>query len=360
MMQATDRADLRTLYERAADAPVAVGDTVSDRRVVGFYSTGQDGPAVDHVLLDGEDRSSPPDRPLTCRGDLPGLERTGSSPVAGLRPEHLQLAPAHLGTAMEAALDSQPGGSFVREMLDRIASLRHHAWLVGGSVRDLLSPGPAGAVQDFDVTGTIGPGCLDSMVRLRRRTDAGDYKASLSPRNIWSVKSRLGGPRLVEYKPLTSPDSPPHVFGGGLDDDVRTRDLTFNALYYDRHHGVLADPCGQGRSHLDARVIDTPNASADVVEKACVVIRSLKFRLRYQSVDSRPIVAWIMDNLPDDFAARITEPGWKRLIGTRHRSGLSELADEEEIAVVGEFGEKPVRLVKEIRTKALEELGGGA
>jgi hypothetical protein len=294
-----------------------------------------------------------PYRLLTCEGNPDGLERTGSSPVAGLAADRLQPAPAGLKAGVEDALAAREDGQFVRDLLAEIAARKHHAWLVGGTVRDLLANGPDSTVKDFDLTGTAGPACLESMIRLRRRSGVADYDCRRSPQNIWSVSPRgQNGPRLVEYKPLARTGFRLPVWGGSLEEDAGTRDLTFNALYYDRECGMLADPCGQGRAHLDKRVLVTPLRGKDPVEQAAVVLRCLKFWLRGQDLDTAQIVQWISDELPADPAETIPDLGWKRLASVRRRCVLDELDGRDELTVAAEFGHKAVRLIQEIRVRA--------
>jgi hypothetical protein len=350
MLPSLHQEDLRMVYDRAPDAPTATGDSVFGQRVIGFCS----GPGGDRILVEGEEElSEPPDRPLPCCAAPAGLERTGPSPVAGLPADRLQPTPDGLRAAFEAALDMREDGQFVRGLLDEIVAHRHHAWLVGGSVRDLLSPAPCGPVKDFDVTGTIGPGSLDELVTLRRRSGVGDYATWLSPANVWSVTPRgQRGPRLVEYKPLARPGFTLPAWGGGLEDDAATRDLTVNALYYDRYNGVLADPCGKGRTDLATGVMDTPNSGTELVEVACVVLRSMKFRLRQPEVDIGRMVAWTREKLPTDFPEGITAPGWLRLVAVRRWSVLPELHGRDEVAVAAEFGPAAARLVREVQVRA--------
>jgi hypothetical protein len=293
-------------------------------------------------------------------GDPAGQERKGLSPVARLDPGCLDRPPAGFRAAVEASLVSREEGPFVHALLAEIVTRGHHAWLVGGSVRDLLSPGPASQVKDFDLTGTIGPASLDeiAMVRLRRRLGVGDYIPSWSDQNIWSVKARSDGPRLVEYKPLSLPRLAPLAWGGALDDDVTTRDLTFNALYYDWQHDVLADPCGQGRADLRDRVMDTPYPGNGPFEVATIIVRSLKFLLRYPGIGTSRMVTWIEGTLPDDFAARLTPNDWKRLVRTRVKSVLPELSgrsekdsEEEEEKAARELGNKAVSLLRELKLR---------
>jgi hypothetical protein len=349
--QSPDGKDMRACYARAVDAPVWTGDYISGRRVIGFCH----GKVGDHILVEGEENlSEPPDRPLTCQGNPAGVERTGPSPAENLPADRLQPVPDGLRTAVEDALGTREDGQFVRRLLDEISALRHHAWLVGGSVRDLLAAVPGAVVKDFDVTGTIGPDCLNSMVSLRRRSGVGDYIPWLSPEsNVWSVTPPgQRSQRLIEYKPLARPGFRFPVWGGSLEEDTTTRDLTFNALYYDRNAGALADPCGTGRSDLSMGVMATPLRSTDPVEQASVVLRSMKFRLRYPELDVSQMVSWIRDELPEDWAAHVPDLGWKRLVMTRRWSVLRELSGRDELAAAGEFGQKAVQLVLEIRKRA--------
>jgi hypothetical protein len=257
---------------------------------------------------------------------------------------------------VDAALDSREEGPFVRGLLSEVVARKHHAWLVGGSVRDLLVPGSARPVKDFDLTGTTGPRSLDEMIRLRRSRGVGDYIPSLSDQNVWSVKARRNGPRLVEYKPLSRPGFTLRAWGGGLDDDVTTRDLTFNALYYDWQHDVLADPCRRGRADLRDCVLATPYPGSGPFEVATIILRGLKFLLHCPRIGTTRMVTWIEHALSDDFAARLTPQEWKRLAKTRLKSVQPELdgrseedqkKDEEKAA--GELGEKAVRLLRELK-----------
>ncbi len=343
--------DLRACYERAADAPIWTGDNIFGKPVIAFCH----GTGGDHILVEGEqDASEPPDRPLTGLEDPAGLERTGASPVAGLLADRLQPAPAGLRAAVEDALDSREDGRFVRGLLDEISARRHHAWLVGGTVRDLVAGGPGTAIKDFDVTGTIGPGCLTAMISFRRRNGFGDYTPWHSAEsNVWSVTPPgQRSPRLVEYKPLARAGFRFPVWGGSLDEDTATRDLTVNALYYDRKTGVLADPSGKGRAHLARRVMATPLRSKDPVQQAGVILRCLKFRLRSREADISQVVEWIRDEFPADFAERIPDAGWKRLVMTRRWCVLCELNGQDELTVAADFGPKAVQLVAAIRDRA--------
>jgi len=365
MASASDPNDLRTRYRRTKSAPVTTGDHVPDGRVTAFWSSrARDGDhsiaGGDHILLNGEEELSDlPNRPLPYDGDPVGLDRKGPSPVAGLPADRLRAAPSGLRAGVEAAFGPREDGQFVLVLLDEIAVRKHHAWLVGGSVRDLLSPGSVGPVKDFDLAGTIGPYCLDlAMSRLLRRSGRGNYIRRLSPRNISSVAPPgEDTPRLVEYKPLARPGLKPCVWGGGLREDATTRDLTFNALYYDWHLDVLADPCGEGQADLDKRVMRTPYEGTDVVELARILLRCVKFQLRYLDFDVSLMVKLFEENLPVDLSA-ISKCDWNQLAGMYQRTIPPELAGRDradEMTVAAEFGPKATRLMQVIKAKAGNE-----
>jgi poly(A) polymerase len=343
--------DLRAFYERGADAPVAVGDHISGNEVTGFCA----GPDGDYILIQGEENlTASPHRALPCEGDPPELERTGPCPVARLSADCLRPAPDVLRTAIDDVLNTRVDGRFVRVLFDEIGARRHHAWLVGGSVRDPLSAGLARPVKDFDATGTIGPGCLNDMMRLRRLAGVGDYTPWFSERsNVWSVTPPgQGSPRLIEYKPLSRLGFRFPVWGGGMDEDVTTRDLTFNALYYDRRHGVLVDPCGDGLAHLETRVMATPYEGNDPLQMAGIIVRSLKFRLRYPDLDIDPMKTWIRDQVPDDLVECMNAADWKDLVMMRRHAVLPELDGRDEMTEAVDFGPKAERLMQEIRARA--------
>jgi hypothetical protein len=64
------------------------------------------------------------------------------------------------------------------------------------------------------------------------------------------------------------------------------------------------------------------------------------------------MVTWIRDELPGDFAVCVPDAGWRRLVMARRWSVLPELNGRDELAAAGEFGQKAVQLVLEIRKRA--------
>jgi hypothetical protein len=349
MTQSSDRDDLRALYRRAADAPVATGDRVNNQRVIGFGLIRE--PGADHMLVEGEeDLSEPPDRPVPCRGRSAGISRGDTSPVHDL-PAAVLNSGEHLGESFDQQLSSLgEGGLFIRNLLEKLAEMKHHTWFVGGSVRDLLAPrpGPGAPVSDLDMTGTIGPACLSRIAPLRR-SGAADYRCTISPRLVWSVIPPEHPRRLLEYKPLARTWFRFPAWGGTLAEDAATRDLTINALYFDPINDVVADPSG-GRAHLLSMpaVAKTPYRGDDPVEQACVILRCVKFKLRWPELDITEMRRWVQ-GLPDDLAGRIP-PARRRWIVTMRRHCVPEPdRGGAELAIAVELGPTAVRLIEELQ-----------
>jgi len=349
-----DRNDLRALYERAADAPVGTGDHVHDQQVIGFALIRE--PATDQMLVEGEqDLGEPPNRPVPCPGESAGISRTGPSPVHDLAAALLH-DPEHIGESFEQELISLgEGGQFIRTLLEKLAEMKHHTWFVGGAVRDLLASGPDSRVSDLDMTGTIGLGCLNRIATAALRgSGAGDYEYSISPQLVWSVRPSLQAQRLLEYKPLARTWFRFPAWGGSLAEDAATRDLTINALYYDLRNNVLADPCGAGCADLlgTPRVARTPYRGDNPVEQACIILRCVKFKLRWPELDITEIGNQVK-LFPDDLVAQIPETEWnqrivsmrKWCVPSRHRGG-------DELAIAEELGRAAVDLIERLQARA--------
>jgi hypothetical protein len=345
-------------HARTAVPPVWTGDLLDGQRVVGFGLTRDPGP-IDQVLVDGdEDLVVPPYRPLPVPGRLPPLlKRSGRQPLGAPAAELSPELTRHVSEGLERQLYAMgEPGDFIRKVLDHVEAEDHRAWLVGGAVRDLIAEGTAARPADLDFTGTVGPGELyDGMRRWRRAAGMADYRTFISPQLVCAV-APVGGNRadaFVEYKPLSQSGFRFPAWGGALADDAATRDLTVNALYYDRADGVVADPTGRGcRDLLSApRVASTPYRGDNPVEQACVILRSLKFRLRWPDLDITEISAWAAV-LPADLTRRIPGDRWGFLAGLRRRCIPERHRGEAELSTARAIGPVALCLVQELRDRA--------
>ncbi|MBW3622291.1 MAG: hypothetical protein KY468_02650 [Armatimonadetes bacterium] len=150
-------------------------------------------------------------------------------------------------------------------------------YLVGGSVRDLLLGRP---VKDVDV---VLPGPVEAFGRQASRALGGSF---------FYLRQAEETARIVLPVPAGQEDSPSvrqvdlvALHGGSLEDDLRRRDFTVNAMALDLSHGVpplsmegvrgaLADPLN-GREDLQAGCIRrcTPRSLVDDPLRALRAVR---------------------------------------------------------------------------------------
>lgn len=132
------------------------------------------------------------------------------------------------------------------EPLAALAGLAEHdAWLVGGAVRDRML---ARDTADFDVATAGPPG------RLARAL------AKATGAHRFSLSDAFGGWRVVARDRRWQVDVLP-LSGASIEDDLRARDLTINAMAEPLAGGVLVDPLG-GQSDLARRRLRMVASSA--------------------------------------------------------------------------------------------------
>ncbi|YCK39822.1 hypothetical protein ACNF49_38905 [Actinomadura sp. ATCC 39365] len=298
-------ADLRMHYERQADGPLVKGDQVDGVPVTGFATALESGPD-DRLLLAGDEACARiPTRPIPPRED-PSIKRCG--PQIAHRIGEGDVTDADdvrpgLRAAVSRAIDQCPEpGRFVRSLVAEFARRDCALWLIGGAVRDLVAD-PAPAVNDLDFAGTMLTGELHALApEMLALSGLGDHRPHISPGRVLSVQDGMpGSERIIEYKALSQHGFRFPASGGDLLDDVGTRDLTINGLYYDLRRHVLIDPSGQGVRHLRAmpRTLAPVYAGDDPVERVKVVIRTVKFAVRSPDADMSEAAAWIDRHLAD-------------------------------------------------------------
>ena len=141
----------------------------------------------------------------------------------------------------------------VVELCKKLRDAGYEAWLVGGAVRDLLRGEDA---KDFDVATSAQPADVTRVFGRKRTIPTGEKHGTVT------VLTERGGVRQhVEvttyrgegaYSDGRRPDEV--VFVRTLDEDLKRRDFTMNAIAYDPLADALADPYG-GRRDLAARLI---------------------------------------------------------------------------------------------------------
>ncbi|MFD7781997.1 hypothetical protein ACFV4Q_02645 [Streptomyces nojiriensis] len=325
------------LYPRPQDGTPLRGDLADGETLLGMTLTS----THREVLLREADREAPaPPESGPGRSDLriepaglqpqearatdpgPGQDLDPGDPDPDAGPREVfgpaeELAPG-IGDAVDRCLDETGAeGAFVRLLMNRVPARDHAFWLIGGAVRDLVDLGPEARPNDLDFAGTLPPAeLLQEIDDWYVDAGLGDYRPGISPASLVVHLSRpgQGGPRILEYKALAVTDFLFSAYGGRLADDAASRDLTVNSLYYDHGRSILADPTGEGIAHLKARprVLASNNTERAPGRRAGVVLRFLKFAVRYPDADVTRLREWAA-NLPADLPDRLTDQDWRHL-----------------------------------------------
>ncbi len=122
---------------------------------------------------------------------------------------------------------------FVRSVITRLHRAGHEAYVVGGAVRDLCMARPA---VDWDVTTSASPEHIASVFKGLR-------SFSLKHGTVTLVYRR----RHYEVTTFRGPNKT-------LEEDLKHRDFTINAMAYDMGRSVLIDPWG-GRKDIAKGVV---------------------------------------------------------------------------------------------------------
>src|SRR6185312_1925266 len=167
---------------------------------------------------------------------------------ADLRRQRKQAAAAQPRIAM-----ALPVPDDVVELCQKLRDAGFEAWLVGGAVRDLLRGRPA---KDFDVATSAQPAEVTRVFGRKRTIPTGEKHGTVTV-----LTERAGQKEHVEvttyrgegaYSDGRRPDDV--VFVRTLEEDLKRRDFTMNAIAYDPLAAELADPYG-GQRDLEARLI---------------------------------------------------------------------------------------------------------
>jgi tRNA nucleotidyltransferase/poly(A) polymerase len=134
------------------------------------------------------------------------------------------------GSIRTAEWDIPP---FVRSVITRLHRAGHEAYVVGGAVRDLCMARPA---VDWDVTTSASPEHIASVFKRLR-------SFSLKHETVTLVYRR----RHYEVTTFRGPNKT-------LEEDLKHRDFTINAMAYDMERSVIIDPWG-GRKDIAKGVV---------------------------------------------------------------------------------------------------------
>jgi tRNA nucleotidyltransferase (CCA-adding enzyme) len=178
-------------------------------------------------------------------------------------------------------------------------------YLVGGAVRDALLGRPV-AERDWVVVGTT----PDELTARGYLPVGRDFPVFLHPvtreEHALARLERKVGPG---YRGFTTDYSPDVT----LEDDLRRRDLTINAMAQDAS-GAIIDPHG-GRADLDARLLR--HVSAAFAEDPVRILRVARFAARYAPLgfrvadETRALMRGMVD--AGEAAALVPERVWKEM-----------------------------------------------
>jgi hypothetical protein len=182
-------------------------------------------------------------------------------------------------------------GLDTKGLLRVISKTGYDIWIVGGAVRDLIGGlSRPENVNDLDLAGTIPFGMLYAEI-LKDILEDQEIEVRLTPngvlhlfvwhqdrRQIWFQYAALKHAKfLVEQKQRKQ-----FWFGGSLEDDVKWRDLTINALFYDPLTGIIFDPTGEGVSDLQFQKLNPIEPIHWSGQFSKALFRTLKFARREQ------------------------------------------------------------------------------
>ncbi len=183
----------------------------------------------------------------------------------------------------------------VESALARLRGAGVRAWLVGGALRDLLRGAPA---RDFDLV-VEGP--------LQRAADA---------------LSGLGWVSIGGAVPVVLLPGPVRIevtgFRGAareLEEDLRLRDFTLNAIAFDAEHARLIDPLG-GQGDLEERRLRATNPLRAFRDDPLRVLRGVRLARELDlSVDPETALAMQRDawRLCETAGERLREELWRGL-----------------------------------------------
>lgn len=164
----------------------------------------------------------------------------------------------------------------VKELHQLFKAAGKKIYLVGGSVRDFLT---GDKPKDFDLATDALP---DEVLNILEDK----YKTNLQGKAFGVIvvytKDQPAGMEIATFREDISKGRNPEVkLGVTIEDDVKRRDLTYNALFYDLDTKQIVDLTG-GRKDLEERVtkmVGDPIERFD--EDSLRILRAFRFASRY-------------------------------------------------------------------------------
>ncbi len=154
------------------------------------------------------------------------------------------------GVKARAALVAHAWPGELIAALERLRAGGHQAWLVGGTVRDVLLGRGGGGAECFDVATDLRPDEVSA--RFERVEPIGIEHGTVLIRAEGIQLETTTFRREAQYGDARRPDAV--EFCGDPLEDLARRDLTVNAIAFDPVSGVMLDPHG-GVRDLERRTL---------------------------------------------------------------------------------------------------------
>ena len=225
---------------------------------------------------------------------------------------------------------------YVREILKLIESSGHKAYVAGGAVRDIvLGKTP----HDYDIATSAKP---DETVSVFAQAGINYYDNAAKHGTVTAVTSE-GDVEVTtfredgSYSDMRRPDEV--VFKTTIEEDVRRRDFTINAMYMDSE-GKIFDPEG-GQEDCQKQIIRAVgNPDERFREDALRILRAIRFCSRL-GFDIEPDTLQAMETHADEL---------KKISGERIAAELTGI-------VTGKFAPKAIRTGCKVLSVIVPEIG---
>ncbi len=213
---------------------------------------------------------------------------------------------------------------YVNKILNRLENFGFEAYIVGGSVRDLLlgkSP------HDYDVTTNAKPDAIQELFHDLKAISIGKKYGTIvlvqEEGNIEVTTYRIEGEYLDGRRPSGV------IFSNKIKKDLSRRDFTINAMAYNHHQGLL-DPF-DGQIDLDNNIIRTVgDPYKRFSEDYLRILRGVRFasQLGFILDDQAYIVSRKLSHLLSNISGeRIKEELFKILLSKKPSYGIRLMND---------------------------------
>lgn len=234
--------------------------------------------------------------------------------------------------------------SYVDTIIDRLEKNSYEAYIVGGSVRDmLLGKEP----KDYDVTTNAPPEEIERLFKDFKTISIGKKYGTIivchPMGNIEVTTFRREGKYIDGRRPETV------TFSTKLEDDLSRRDFTINAMAYNSSRG-LVDPFG-GQEDISKKIIRTVGLPKErFSEDYLRIMRCIRFAAELQfeieketlkaaKYYSKYVEKVSIERIADEFYKIIMSPIPSRGIRLLENIGLLEIVLPELIPAIG-FNQK--------------------